>query len=136
MPPVSYKCEWMPNLYDIIAELRRENQTPSAAKTLDMVVVELGQTRDNLRLALIHLEERAVPTGGRVVIQTLSDRARAEGVDDYSVPLTPEERRASLEDVDRSQYGIAILLGGSALLVTLLAVAVTFVALNQIFHWV
>ena len=68
MPPVSYKCEWMPNLYDIIAELRRENQTPSAAKTLDMVVVELGQTRDNLRLALIQLEERAVPTGGRVVI--------------------------------------------------------------------
>ena len=65
MPPVSYKCEWMPNLYDIIAELRRENQTPSAARTLDMVVVELGQTRDNLRLALIHLEERAVPTGGR-----------------------------------------------------------------------
>jgi hypothetical protein len=38
--------------------------------------------------------------------------------------------------VDRSQYGIAILLGGSALIVTLLAVGVTFAALNQIFHWV
>jgi hypothetical protein len=126
----------MPTLYDLIAELRRENQTPSAAKTLDMVVVELGQTRDNLRLALIHLEARPVPTGGKSVLDTLAQRARAEGVDDYSVPLTTEERQASYEDVDGSQLGIALLLGGSAALVTLLAAAVTFAALNQIFHWV
>src|SRR5262249_19646576 len=34
---------WMATLYDIISELRRENPTPSATKTLDLVVTELGQ---------------------------------------------------------------------------------------------
>jgi hypothetical protein len=38
--------------------------------------------------------------------------------------------------VDGSQLGIALLLGGSAAVVTLRAAVVTFVALNQIFHWV
>src|SRR3981081_4778306 len=83
----------MATLYDIISELRREHQTPAAAKTLDLVVVELGQTRDNLRLALIRLEDRAVPTGGRAVLEELSTRARQEDVDDYAVPLTTEERQ-------------------------------------------
>src|SRR5919109_10069 len=104
----------MATLYDIISELRREHQTPAAARTLDMVVVELGQSRDNLRLALIRLEERAVPTGGRAVLEELSTRARHEGVDDYAVPLTAEERRAGTEEVDGSQIGIALLLGASA----------------------
>src|ERR1700736_2141159 len=102
----------MPTLYDLIAELRRENQTPSAAKTLDMVVVELGQTRDNLRLALIHLEARPVPTGGKAVLDTLAQRARNEGVDDYSVPLTSEERQGSFHDTDGSPAGNALLSGG------------------------
>jgi hypothetical protein len=123
-------------LYDIISELRREHQTPSAARTLDLIVVELGQTRDNLRLALVRLEEHAVPTGGRAVLEQLAERARLEGVDNYAVPLTSEERQASYEDVDGSQVGIAVLLGGTALALTALAVAVTVIALNQIFHWV
>ena len=126
----------MATLYDIIAELRREHQTPSAAKTLDMVVSELGETRDNLRLALARLQDRSIPTGGKAVLDELAARARSEGVDDYEVPLTAEERMASAEHVDGSQVGIAILLGGTALLVTLLAVVVTVIALNQIFHWV
>ena len=126
----------MASLYDLISELRREHQTPAAAKTLDMVVVELGQTRDNLRLALVRLEERAVPTGGRAVLDELSTRARQEGVDDYAVPMTPEERQAGAEDVDGSQVGIAVLLGGSAAAAVILALAVTVIALNQIFHWV
>ena len=126
----------MATLYDIIAELRREHQTPSAAKTLDMVVSELGETRDNLRLALARLEERPIPTGGKAVLDELASRARAEDVDDYQVPLTAEERMASYEHVDGSQVGIAILLGGTALLVTLLAVVVTVIALSQIFHGV
>jgi hypothetical protein len=125
----------MATLYDIISELRREHQTPAAAKTLDLVVVELGQTRDNLRLALIRLEDRAVPTGGRAVLEELSTRAREEGVDDYAVPMTAEERQAGAEDVDGSQIGIALLLGGSAAVAMLLALAATVVALNQIFHW-
>ena len=50
--------------------------------------------------------------------------------------MTSEERQASYEDVDGSQVGIAVLLGGTALALTALAVAVTVIALNQIFHWV
>jgi len=44
------------SLYGIIADLRREHPTPSASKTLDMVVTELGENRDNLREAIAHLE--------------------------------------------------------------------------------
>ena len=124
----------MANLYDIIAELRREHQTPSASKTLDMIVTELGQSRDNLKLALARLEERPVPTGGRTVLEELAERARREGVDDNQVPWTAQELRASYESVDRSQVGIAVLLGGSALLVVLLAVAAVLAAANQIAH--
>jgi hypothetical protein len=126
----------MATLYDIISELRREHQTPSAARTLDLVVAELGRTRDNLRQALANLEEKPLPTGGRPVLDELATRARQEGVDDYAVPLTPEERLASQESVDGSQVGIAILLGASAAVAVLLGLAVTVAALNQIFHWV
>lgn len=125
----------MATLYDIISELRRENPTPSAARTLDLVVAELGQTRDNLKRALDHLDERPVPTGGKAVLSELASRARAEGVDDYEVPLSPDELRASYEPVDGSQIGIALLLGGSTLLVAGLAVAAFVAGLNGIFHW-
>src|SRR6266536_4520573 len=108
---------WMATLYDIISELRRENPTPSASKALDLVVAELGQTRDNLKLALSHLDERPVPAGGKAVLEELAARARAEGVDDYEVPLSPDELRSSYEPVDASQVGIAFLLGASSLLV-------------------
>lgn len=122
----------MASLYDIIAELRREHQTPSASKTLDMVVAELGQTRDNLRQALARLEDRPVPTGGRAVLEELATRAQQEGIDDYTVPLTEEERRASAEPVDASQIGIAIALGGSAVAIMVLGIAATVVAITQI----
>lgn len=125
----------MATLYDIISELRRENPTPSAARTLDLVVAELGQTRDNLKRALDRLDERPVPTGGKAVLSELASRARAEGVDDYEVPLSPDELRASYEPVDGSQIGIALLLGGSTLLVAGLAVAAFVAGLNGIFHW-
>jgi hypothetical protein len=125
----------MATLYDIISELRRENPTPSASKTLDLVVAELGETRDNLRRALDRLETRPVPVGGKSVLEELATRAHAEGVDDHEVPLSPDELRASYEPVDSSQLGIAVLLGGSALLVTVLAVAAFAAGLNSIFHW-
>src|SRR5262245_23186703 len=117
----------MATLYDIIAELRREHPTPSAARTLDLVVAELGQTRDNLKRALDHLDERPVPTAGKAILKELAVRARAEGVDDSEMPLSPDELRASYEPVDPSQVGIALLLGGTALLVVGLAGA-AFVA--------
>jgi hypothetical protein len=125
----------MATLYDIISELRREHQTPSASRTLDLVVVELGQTRDNLKRALDRLEERPVPAGGKSVLQELAARAHAEGVDDYEVPLSPDELRASYEPVDGSQIGIAVLLGGTGLVVFALAVAAFVAGLNAIFHW-
>jgi hypothetical protein len=125
----------MATLYDIISELRREHPTQSASKALDLVVAELGQTRDNLRRALDRLEERPVPAGGRAVLEELATRAHAEGVDDNEVPLSPDELRASYEPVDASQVGIAVLLGGSGLVVAGLAIAALVAGLNGIFHW-
>ena len=122
----------MATLYDIIAELRREHATPSASRTLDMVVAELGRTRDNLRQALANLENQPVPTGGKQVLDELATRARIEGVDDEEVPLSPDELRESYEPVDASQIGIALLLGGSAVVVAGLAVVAFVVALNAI----
>lgn len=134
-PWVSYKSTWMATLYDIISELRRENPTPSASKTLDLVVAELGQTRDNLKLALDRLDGRPVPTGGKTVLEELASRARLEGVDDNMVPLSPDELRASYEPVDGSQVGIAFLLGGTGLVVFALVVVAIIAGLNGIFHW-
>ena len=125
----------MATLYDIISELRREYPTPSASKTLDLVVTGLGETRDNLRQALKRLETRPVPAGGKAVLQELEKRADAEGVDDYEVPLSPDELRARQEAVDGSQIGIAFLLGGTAVVITGLAVAAFIAGLNGIFHW-
>jgi len=126
----------MATLYDIIAELRREHPTPAASKTLDLVVAELGETRDNLKAALGRLEDRALPTGGEAVLEELAQRAHIEGVDDYEVPLSPDELRASYEPVDTSQVGIAVVLGGSALVVVGLAVVAVVAGLNSIFHFV
>ena len=122
----------MATLYDIISELRRETQTPSASRTLDLVVAELGQTRDNLKEALRRLESRPVPAGGKAVLEQLDARATAEGVDDYEVPLSPDELRASYEPVDGSQVGIALLLGATALLIMGLGVAAFIAGLNGI----
>ncbi len=125
----------MATLYDIIADLRREHQTPSAARTLDMVVTELGRTRDNLRLALDRLERQPVPTGGRAVLEELATRARLEGVDDYEVPLPEDELKASYEPIDSSQVGITILLGGSMLLIMGLGAAAFVWGLNNLLHF-
>jgi hypothetical protein len=124
----------MATLYDIISELRREHPNPAASKTLDLVVSELGQTRDNLKLVLAHLEQRPLPAGGKAVLEELAARARAEGVDDYTVPLTPDELRASSEPVEGSDLGIALLLGGSAVLVMALAVAACVAGVLSILH--
>ena len=122
----------MATLYDIISELRRENQTPSASRTLDLIVAELGQTRDNLKEALRRVENRPVPAGGKAVLEELDARARAEGLDDYEVPLSPDELRASYEPVDGSQIGIALLLGATAVLIVGLGVAAFVAGLSGI----
>lgn len=122
----------MATIYDIIAELRREHPTPAASKTLDMVVAELGPARDNLRQALAKLDSTPVPTGGRQVLNELETRARIEGVDDLEVPLSPDELRDRYEQVDASQIGIALVMGGTALVVFGLAVAAFVIGLSAI----
>lgn len=125
----------MPGLYDIIADLRREHQTPAASKTLDMVVSELGRTQDNLRQALARLGSQAIPTGGQSVLDELDARARAERVDDLEVPWSRADLRAAAEPVDASQTGIALVMGGTALIGVLLSAAAIFFGLNTILHW-
>ena len=125
----------MPSLYDIISDLRREHQTPSAARTLDLVVAELGHTQDNLKAALGRLDGRPVPAGGEEVLEELASRAHAAGVDDEEIPLAPDEIRASKERLDASQLGIGVLLGGTALLSMGLTAAAIVFGLNQILHW-
>lgn len=125
----------MPGLYDIIADLRREQQTPAASKTLDMVVSELGRTQDNLRQALSRLQSQAIPTGGQSVLDELEGRARAERVDDLEVPWSRADLAAAAEPVDASQTGIALVMGGTALVGVLLSAAAIFFGLNTILHW-
>ena len=122
------------SLYGIIADLRREHPTPSASKTLDLVVAELGRTNDNLRRAVAQIGDDAIPAGGRPVLDELEQRARAEGVDDLERPPAPDEAPVA-EPIDESQVGIAVLLGGTAALVVLLAAAAVIYSLNQILHF-
>jgi hypothetical protein len=119
------------SLYGIIADLRREHPTPAASQTLDMVVSELGRSNDNLREALAHLEQQPIPTGGRPVLDELLDRATAQDVDDLERPA-PADEAPPVEPVDESQIGIAVLLGGSALLVVALTVVAVVAAVVKI----
>jgi len=123
------------SLYGIIADLRREHPTPSASRTLDMVVTELGEHRDNLREAIAHLESKPVPAGGKAVLEELLQKAEAEGVDDIERALAPSDP-AALEPIDEGQLGIAVLLGGSAVLSAGLGILVLLIGLNQIVHFV
>ncbi len=122
------------SLYGIIADLRREHQTPSASRTLDMVVSELGRTRDNLREAVAHLQEKPVPAGGKPVLEELLQKAEAEGVADLEAAPPPGDP-ATYEPIDEGQLGIAVLLGGSAALAVGLGILVFLIGLNQIVHF-
>lgn len=119
------------SLYSIIDDLRREHSTPAASKTLDLVVAELGATNDNLRQALERLRDRAVPSGGKQVLDELQARARAEGLDDLDTPQ-PRSGAREEEPLDESQIGIGVLLGGSALLTFALAALAVALAVRQI----
>lgn len=116
----------MAGLYEIIGDLRRENPTPSTSRTLDMVVAELGRTQDNLGQALARLDGQAIPTGGKPVLEELEARARAEGVDDLRMPLSPQEIRESREPITGATVGIAFVMGLFSLgIIGLVAWAVT-----------
>ncbi len=121
------------SLYGIIADLRREHPTPATTQTLDMVVAELGRTRDNLKEAVANLEGKSLPPGGKAVLDELVARAREEGVYDLDFGPDPYDR-AALEPLDEGTAGIGALLAISSLVGVALA-AVAFVAgFNAIMH--
>jgi hypothetical protein len=122
----------MSSLYGVIADMRRERRTADAAKTLDMVVEELGTTRDNLRLAVARLEGRSLPPGGKEVLEELLERARAGGVDDLQLGPAPDEIPVS-EPLTDAEIGIGVLLGVSSVVIVGLAVlAVVVVVAHQV----
>jgi hypothetical protein len=112
----------MAGLYEIIAELRHENQTPAATRTLDLVTERLGETQDNLRGALARIPSNAIPFGGQPVLGELLARAEAEHVDNLTMGHSEAEIAAATERVDVSQVGIAVIMGGLTLLSIVLIV--------------
>jgi hypothetical protein len=123
-------------LYDIIADLRREHGTETASKTLDLVMIELGQTRDNLRQALARIDPKEVPPGGDKVLRELEDRAHREHLDNLTYPKVEMKGfQPPMEPVDEGSFGIAMLLGASSLALIALSVAAVVAGLNSIYHW-
>jgi hypothetical protein len=123
-------------LYDIIADLRREHGSETASKTLDLVMIELGHTRDNLRESLAKLDRQSVPPGGEAVLKELEERARQNRLDNLNYPeVKMTGFRPPLEPVDEGDFGIAMLLGLSSLVLLALAAAAVVAGLNSIYHF-
>lgn len=120
------------SLYGIIADLRREHPTPAAMQTLDLVVAELGRTRDNLKEAVAALDGKTLPAGGKPVVDELFQRAREAGVDDLDYGPDPYDRPPT-EPLDEGTAGIGALLAVSSILGVALAIAAVIVGLHAIF---
>lgn len=120
-------------LYDIIADLRREHQTPAATGTLDMVVAELGRTHDNLKSALQALSSKPIAPGGKPILDELQTRARAAGIDDLDYGPDPFGQPPP-EPLDEATAGIGALLAISSLVGVALAVAAVVVGLQAILN--
>lgn len=121
------------SVYGIIADLRREHPTPAAMQTLDMVVAELGRTRDNLKEAAGHLEGQTLPSGGKPVLEELVERARKDGV--YDVDYGPDPYDVGpVEPLDEGTAGIGALLALSSVVGIALAIAAVVVGLNAILN--
>jgi hypothetical protein len=120
------------SLYGIIADLRRENPTPAATQTLDMVVTELGRTRDNLKDAVATLSAKALPPGGKPVLDELVERARKAGLNDLDYGKDPYDK-PPVEPLDEGTAGIGALLAITSLVGVALAVAAVVLGLNAIF---
>jgi hypothetical protein len=121
------------SLYGIIADLRREHPTPAAMQTLDLVVAELGKTRDNLKDAVANLTDKPLPPGGKPVLDELVRRAREEGVHDLDYGPDPYDK-APVEPLDEGTAGIGALLALSSVAAVGLAIAAVVIGLNAIFH--
>jgi hypothetical protein len=123
-------------LYDIIADLRREHANETAAKTLDLVMIELGHSRDNLREALKAIDRQSIPPGGEDIVKELAERAHRYHLDNLSYPeVRLRGFQPPLEPVDEGTVGIAIFLGVSSLVLLVLGGVAVAVGLNHIYHW-
>jgi hypothetical protein len=120
-------------LYGIIADLRREHPTPAAMQTLDLVVAELGKTRDNLKEAVANLSDRPLPPGGKPVVDELVARAREAAVNDLDYGPDPYDK-APVEPLDEATAGIGALLALSSIAAVGLAIAAVVIGLNAILH--
>jgi hypothetical protein len=120
-------------LYGIIADLRREHPTPATMQTLDMVVAELGRTRDNLKDAVAALADKQLPTGGKPVLDELVRRAREAGVYDLDYGPDPYDK-PPVEPLDEATAGIGALLALTSVAGLALAVAAVVIAVNAILH--
>ena len=119
------------SLYGIIADIRREHPTPAATEALDMVVAELGRTRDNLKEAVANLEGKPLPGGGKQVIDELVQRARDAGYYDLDYGPDPYDKPA-VEPLDEATAGIGALLALFSLLGVALAVAAAIAGVRAI----
>ena len=120
-------------LYGIIADLRREHPTPAAMQTLDMVVTELGRTRDNLKEAVEALSAKSIPPGGQDVLNKLVERAREAELYDLDYGTDPY-LRPPVEALDEGTMGIGLLLGVSSLIGILLAALAVYLGINAIIN--
>jgi hypothetical protein len=120
-------------IYGIIADLRRQQPTPAAMQTLDMVVAELGRTRDNLKEAVAALGDKQLPPGGKPVLDELVARAREAGLQDLDYGPDPYDK-PPVEPLDEGTAGIGLVMALSSVAVIALAVAAVVIGLNAIFH--
>ena len=120
------------SLYGIIADLRREHPTPAATQTFDLVVAELGKTRDNLKEAVANIEGKPLPPGGKPTLDELVQRAREEGVYDLDYGPDPYDK-PPVEPLDEATEGIGFLMAVSSVAVIALAIAAVVIGLNAIF---
>src|SRR4030088_1090154 len=123
-------------LYDIIADLRREHPNETASRTLDLVMVELGHTRDNLRDALQKIDRQSIPPGGEAILKELEVRAHRYHLDNLNYPeVKLRGFQPPLAPVDEGTLGIAALLGLSSLVLVVLAAVAVVAGLNSLYHW-
>ena len=120
-------------LYGIIADLRREHPTPAAMQTLDMVVTELGRTRDNLKEAIEALSTKSIPPGGKEILDELVGRARDADLYDLDYGVDPYDR-PPVEALDEGTMGIGLLLGVTSLIGILLAAVAVYIGINAIIN--
>jgi hypothetical protein len=119
------------SLYGIIADLRREHPTPAASETLDMVVAELGRTRDNLKEAVANLGDKPLPPGGKPVLDEMVKRAREDGVYDLDYGPDPYDKPPT-EPLDEGTAGIGALLAITSVAGIALAIVACWIGINAI----